>query len=385
MSLFANGAINRVHLHSTIQSLAQNAGGVFVFVFLVKAGVPTPLVFCTLAGMVASRFLLRPFVLPLARRIGLRQVLMAGTVGEAAIFPMLPFIHGPGPLLVAFIGVGAVGSVLYWTSFHAYYATLGDAEHRGGQVAVREALSAIVAIIAPVIGGWALATTGPQIAFWAAGLVQAFAAAPLIGTPQVPVAEEAPGGFRAARLGAMLMATDGWFSAAFYYLWQIGLFLTLGERFVSYGGAMALAGVLGAAGTLGLGRLIDLGHGRRSVVLAYAGAALALVLRAAALGHPWLAVIANAAGAMAASLLMPALMARVYNLAKGSPCPLRFHIATEGGWDLGCGAGCLTAAALSWAGAPLSAPMLTGLAAAAIAAAMLTRSYGSIAAVPAEP
>jgi hypothetical protein len=34
-------------------------------------------------------------------------------------------------------------------------------------------------------------------------------------------------------------------------------------------------------------------------------------------------------------------------MAKRSPCPLRFHIATEGGWDLGCGMGCLLAAALS--------------------------------------
>jgi hypothetical protein len=375
MSLFSNDAVNRVHVHSAIQSLAQNGGGVFVFVFLLKAGVPAPLVFVILAAMVACRFALRPFVLPLAQRIGVRQVLIAGTVLEAAIFPILPFVHGPGPLLFAVIGVGAVGSVLYWTSFHAYYAALGDAEHRGGQVAVREAGSALVAIIAPAIAGWALVTAGPQAAFWGAGLVQILAAVPLIGAPNVAAAHEAPGGFRAARLGAVLMATDGFFSASYYYLWQIGLFLTLGESFGGYGGAMALAGVLGAAGTLGLGRLIDLGHGVRTVYIAYGIAAAVLALRAASLGHPALAVAANAGGAMAASLLMPVLMARVYNLSKSSPCPLRFSIATEGGWDLGCGTGCLLAAALTWAHASLAVPMLLGLVAAVAAVAILTRSY----------
>ena len=78
---------------------------------------------------------------------------------------------------------------------------------------------------------------------------------------------------------------------------------------------------------------------------------------------------------MAASLLMPALMARVYNLSKSSPCPLRFSIATEGGWDLGCGTGCLLAAALTWVRLPLSIPMLLGLASAVAAVVILTRSY----------
>ena len=131
MSFFGNDAINRVTLHSTIQALAQGAGGVFVFVFLLKAGVPTALVLCTLAAMTAGRFVLRPLVLIVARRFGLRATLIVGTVAEAAIFPILPFVHGPGPLLLALIAVSALGSVFYWTSLHAMFASLGDAEHRG--------------------------------------------------------------------------------------------------------------------------------------------------------------------------------------------------------------------------------------------------------------
>lgn len=379
MSFFGNGAINRVNLHSGIQALAQNAGGVFLLVFLLKAGVPTPLVLCTMSAMTAGRFVLRPGVLALARRVGLRATLILGTVLEAAIFPILPYVHGPGPLLIAVIVVGALGSVFYWTSYHAYFATLGDAEHRGHQLGAREALMAVVGTLAPALGGWGLATAGPKATFFWVAVVQALAAAPLLGAPEVAVADEAPGGFRAARLGAMLLATDGWFAACFYYVWQIALFISLGQRFGNYGGAMALAGLVGAMGSLGVGRLIDLGHGRRSVAMAYGAGAATVALKAAGFAIPWLAVAANALGAVAAAMMTPVLMARVYNLAKVSPCPLRFHMATEAGWDLGCGVGCLAAAGLAWAGLPFSAPILLALGGAAAACALLLRSYGRIA------
>lgn len=380
MSFFSNDAINRVNIHAGVQALANGAGGVFVLVFLLRAGVPTPLVFLTMSAMTLGRFVLRPMVLPIARRIGLRRTLVLGTVLEAAIFPILPQVHGPGLAWAAAIVVGAVGSVLYWTTYHAYFASLGDAEHRGAQIGAREALMQMVNIVAPAIGGWALASAGPQAAFWGVAVVQAAAALPLIGLPEVGVAHEAPGGFRAAALGAALLATDGWFAACSYYVWQIVLFVSLGEHFAAYGGAMAVAGVLSAAATLGIGRLIDLGHGVRSVLAAYGFAAAVIALKAAGYTTPWLAVAANALGAMSGSLLIPTLMTRVYNLAKVSPCPLRFHIATEAGWDTGCALGCAVAALLTWAGLPFGAPILLGLLGAAAACVMLLGSYGRLAA-----
>lgn len=160
MSYLGNDAINRVTLHSTVQALAQGAGGVFVFVYLLKAGVAIPLVLCALAGMSLGRFAMRPVMLSVARRHGLRATLMLGTVLEAAIFPLLPSVHGPGVMLLIVIGVSALGSVLYWTSLHAYFAALGDAEHRGRQVGVRAAAIAVTNIVAPWFGGWALTALG---------------------------------------------------------------------------------------------------------------------------------------------------------------------------------------------------------------------------------
>lgn len=378
MSFLGNNAINRVNLHTTIQALAQGAGGVFVFVYLLKAGVPTPLVLRTVAAMTFGRFVLRPTVLVVARRHGLRATLVLGTVMEAAIFPLLPFVHGPGPMLLVVIAVSAFGSVFYWTSLHAYTALLGDAEHRGAQIGVGAAAAAMTNIVAPWAGGWALAALGPAPTFGLVALVQVLAIIPLLGAPSPRIAETATGDWRAARLAVVLQASDGWFGAGFYYVWQIALFVTLGEHFASYGGAMALAGFAGAAASLVVGRFIDLGHARVWVFVAYGACAFDVVLKAASLHSPALAVLANALATVAALLLEPVMMARVYNMAKASPCPLRFHMATEGGWDVGCCAACLTAAALAAAHVSLAVAILLALAGGALGLRLLLHSYGAL-------
>jgi hypothetical protein len=75
----------------------------------------------------------------------------------------------------------------------------------------------------------------------------------------------------------------------------------------------------------------------------------------------------------------PTLMTAVYNQAKCSPCTLRFHVATEGGWDIGGASGCLAAALLSEAGAPLPVEILISLAGTAVSLILLRRYYKTLA------
>jgi hypothetical protein len=97
-------------------------------------------------------------------------------------------------------------------------------------------------------------------------------------------------------------------------------------------------------GGLLLGRLIDSGRGTRAVWYSVSLAALVITMRAGVLGNPTLAVAANALGSLVSCLYVPTLMTAVYNQAKRSPCVLRFHIAAEGGWDVGVTSGlCLAA------------------------------------------
>ena len=354
----------------------QGAGGIFFLVFLLRAGISVPLVLVTMAAVVTGRFILRPAILPLAKRFGIKPLLIAGTLVLAVQYPVLALVDGIGPALAVLIAIAAVGDVFYWPSYHAYFAALGDAEQRGQQVGAREALAAVVGIGAPLLGAWALVTVGPGPTFAAAGLVQALAVLPLIGVANVPVKQAAPGTFRAARLTVALMAIDGWFMAGFFFVWQIALFVTLGGNIPAYGGAMALAGLFGAAGSLLLGRTIDLGHGRRAVTIGYGITVLIIVLRAASLGSPWLAVTANALGALAMPLFVPGIGTAMYNMAKLSPCALRFNMASEGGWDVGCFFGCLAAAAAYHSGLSLSVGILQGVPACIVSVWLLRRYYG---------
>jgi hypothetical protein len=379
MAFFRNRAVNRLNLHYGMHAFAENAGGIFVLVFLLRAGVSIPGTLLALAGLLAGRFAIRPAVLPIAKRWGLRPVLIAGTLIIAVSYLMLTAVRGVDLSLAAYCAFASLGGVFYWTSYHAYFAAAGDAEHRGHQTGAREALAGVLGVLAPLAGAWSLAVAGPAWAFGGAGAIQALAALPLVGAPNVAVAEAAPRAFHAARPGLFLFLADGCFAAGFYYIWQIALFISLGESFPAYGGAMALAALAGAVCALFQGRRIDAGYGRQAVLIAYGAAAGAVMLRAGSFGSPLPAIAANAAGAVVGALLIPALMTPFYNLAKSSPCPLRFNIATEGAWDIGCGTACLLAAGIAAAGFPLGLAILLALPGAAAGMLLLSRYYNDTA------
>jgi hypothetical protein len=146
---------------------------------------------------------------------------------------------------------------------------------------------------------------------------------------------------------------------------------------MAYGGALAVAALVGAAAGLFLGKLIDAGRGVRAVWLSMALAMGLIVLRAGVQQHPVLAVTANALGALVSCLYVPTLMTAVYNQAKRSPCVMRFHIAAEGGWDIGVSTGLCVAAFLVWRGAAPASTVLVSLVGTAIVFVLLRRYYAA--------
>ena len=376
MSFLKIGAVNRVHIHYAIQAFAQAAGGIFILAYLLKAGVPVPVALLFSAGIVGLRFLLRPLTLPLAKRFGVKPLLIAGAVISGIDYPLLALVEGPGPMLWAVCAFSSIGYLLYWLCYHAYFAALGEADDRGGQIGVREAAVALVGIVAPLMGAWGLTTIGSTPTFWLVGIVQMLSVIPLIGLPNVPVKAEIEGPAGATRMALGLMVADGVFASAYHYVWLIALFVALSQSYVAFGAAWALAALVGAVSGMVLGRHIDMGHGRRATYIAYGAAVIVVAMRAGSLDLPWLAVAANAAGSFLVAIVSPVLMTPVYNMAKASPCVMRFHIATEGAWDIGCFLGCVCAAAMAWAGLSLGVPILLGLPAAAALILMLRRYYG---------
>lgn len=375
MAFFRNRTINLLNLHYAIHAIALSGGGAFYTTYLLKSGMSVSGVFVALALILLGRFVIRPLVIGFAVRFGLRAMVVAGTLMSAVQYPILSEVHGVGAVLAALIVVSAIADTVYWTSYHAYFAALGDDEHRGHQIGAREAIAAMVGIASPLLTGWMLVALGPRAAFGMISMTAALAAVPILWTPEVAVRPHVHAAFRAALPGTLLFIADGWTAAGFLLVWQITLFISLGENFVAYGGALALAALVGAIGSLTLGRHIDTGHGRQAVWYALGTLALIIMLRAGSAGHAAVAILANALGALGVCLYMPTLMTAVYTLAKRSPCTLRFHVATEGGWDLGGSGGLLLAALATRLGAPLSVSILLSLAGVAAMGVLLRRYY----------
>jgi MFS transporter, DHA1 family, inner membrane transport protein len=377
MAYFQNNAVNLLNLHYGIHSLALSGGGAFFAVFLLKSGVSAPAVLTSFAVILLGRFLIRPSVLVLAKRVGLKPLLIAGTIATGLQYPLLAEVHGIGFALFVLCAISSVGDTFYWTTYHAYFASLGDPKHRGHQIGAREAIAAVVGIIGPLATGWALTRLGPRIAFDVTAAILLLAALPILWTPGVPVAVSAPGALRAAIPGVLLFAADGWIAAGYLFVWQIALFLALSESFSAFGGAMALSAIVGAVSGLVLGRLIDAGHGARAASIAFVALTLTTVLRAVSYDSAAFAVIANACGALVGCLYVPALGTAIYNQARRSPCALRFHIASEGGWDLGGAGATLSAAGLLAAGMPIGVAILLSLLGAIASVLLLQRYYAT--------
>jgi MFS family permease len=256
MAYFRNSTVNLLNLHYGLHSFALSGSSAFFGVFLLKSGVPAPMVLLSIAAILLGRLLIRPSVLIFAKRFGVKPLLIAGTVATSLQYPLLAEVDGIGVSLFVLCAISSIGDTLYWTNYHAYFAALGDAEHRGHQVGAREAAAAVAGVIGPLATGWALTTLGPRVAFGSAAAVMLLAALPIVWTPNIAVPQETSGTLKAAMPGMLLFASDAFFAGGYVFVWQIALFLSLGESFSAFGGAMALAAFAGAVGGLLLGRLI---------------------------------------------------------------------------------------------------------------------------------
>src|SRR6267142_5148416 len=109
MAYLKNSAVNLLNLHCGLYLLAIQGAGAFFVVFLLKAGVPTPAVFIAIALVVSLRFFIRPLVLVLAPRFGLKALVAFGTILCGLQFPVLAEVHGVDVMLLLFCFVAAAG------------------------------------------------------------------------------------------------------------------------------------------------------------------------------------------------------------------------------------------------------------------------------------
>jgi MFS transporter, DHA1 family, inner membrane transport protein len=375
MAYFQNRSINLMYLHTALQGIAFHGGESFAFIYLLKAGIPLPGVLLAIGFMYGCRIILRQAVVPFVKRAGLRNGLIFGICLEAATYLIVSHVTGVDAFLVIYLLLFSLSSSFYWTTLHAYIAMSGDTEHRGKQVSATEFINTIVGILAPIMSGLLLSNFPPIVAFSVIAMVMLASAMPFLFASNTQIAREAVVPQAARRQARSIMFTDGLRAALFHYTFTLVLFVTLGQSFAAFGGAMALSGLLGGLFGLFIGRSIDLGHGKKARTLAYGAMGLAGLVRAIGYPLPWTAITANSLAVIAWPMYATVMNGRLYDLAKQSPCTLRYHVVAEGGWDLGTAIGCTVAASLLWSGLSPFWPLSLSLVATVAGYLVLSRSF----------
>ncbi len=251
--------MRRVYIHVGLQSFVESSGGLFIAGFLVSQGFSNGMALAAFAGTLLARFALRGLVLSLAWRAGLRTVVLAGVLVRVVSFLLLPLVPGVGPvpaagMLALFILVTGLGSVLYWTGWHSFVSALADSDRGGRQVSIQQATTAVVGIVAPLVGGVLVDRAGPMIGFGTIALVQLAAVLPLIGAPNPHVAREAMLDRQLTAFARRLYLSEGFHAGCATVIWNLALFVTLGQHFDAFGGALAPIVVVESDGSY---RLLD--------------------------------------------------------------------------------------------------------------------------------
>jgi MFS transporter, DHA1 family, inner membrane transport protein len=371
MSVFGNSNFNKLLMHSALHFVAETAAGAFVFAYLLKTGLPMHAVFLSMSAITLLRFLLRQLVLSSVLKFGLLTTLIIGQVANAANYVMLPQVAGVDGWLLSWIFFNAFGSSFYWTCYHAYVALLGDSEKRGAQMSMKEAINTIAGIIGPAMAAGLLTYTTPTIAFTFFAGILALSLLPLYRAQDITVQRDIVLDPHKASVGRDFFFTDGMIAST-YMMTLSGVFITFGSSYLYFGGALTLAGLAGAAASIFIGRMMDNRFAKPTLLWVYVATGLFLAFNSLAYAQVSTAIIASVIGAILGPIWYPVMMTPLYNLSKSSECPLRFHIKSEGGWDIGCGTGCAIAAAAVYAGLSLTWPMLIGVAACAMGYRILT-------------
>ena len=361
MGFFKNRSFNYIYAHGALQSFAMYGGEAFAFVYLLKAGISAPIVLLSIGCLFGSRLIFRNAVLPVAKRFGLRNALVFGIVLEASTYPILSQVNSVDWKLVAYLTLWAISSSFYWTTYHSYVALIGDIEHRGTQSSGVEFVGMLTSIVAPIITGTLLTYFSPIIAFSVVGIAMACSAIPLLFTPNLKIKQDVFVPRETRKLAVMILFADGLRAGSFHFTWLIALFITLGSSYAGFGGALSLSGIAGALIGLFTGKMVDLGNGKRALQFAFLALAIAILARAFGYSIVWSAVLANAVALMVWPIYATSTNAQIYNLARQSPCPLRYHVVAEGGWDLGTAVSCLISAVLIYFGYSYFWPLLVAL------------------------
>jgi MFS family permease len=351
-SFLSNHPINLLNVHYVLQTFANNMVDLFIGVFLYQAGIHVYLIFIALAASLVVRMVLRPIALKLCHFLGLKPVLILGTIFYAVQFLILGQIENLGFWFLLFFFIHALTDVLYWLPYHTTYALLGDNNHRGKQTGLRDGLTKISGSLAPFLSGILVLFFGYWSAFILASVVMLLSIIPILKLSHIDLKQTGkPNRKNRSNIikGFWLYVGDGfWYMQSF--VWSMVLFLIVLNP-AYFGGLIALTVLVKFFLNILVGDLFDNGKGKIVSRLGTFFIVLAVLGRSFFVDTIPEVIIFNIFFAIGLALYMPIFDSAFYNFSKSSKNPLRYHYFAEIGWDIGAiSASLLTALIvyLSW-------------------------------------
>src|SRR6185295_16468623 len=180
-----NRAENLLSAHFGLQNFAASIVNIFFGVYLYQIGIPLWEIFLIWGITFFTRCLLRPVVLPLYFRYGVRRMLIIGIICNAISFLALERVTEVGIWLGIFMLLVAITDIFYWTAFHLYFALLGENMRRGKQVAIRNCMEFLSSFLAPLVSAILIVNINFSAMFFVGAGIMFFSGIPLFFVPDV--------------------------------------------------------------------------------------------------------------------------------------------------------------------------------------------------------
>ncbi|MFA5076720.1 MAG: MFS transporter [Patescibacteria group bacterium] len=337
MGYFRNRNINFLNLHSGLVAFSDSIITVFGVIYFITLGFSLPYIFLAWSTTHLFRLMLRPVVLKLVNLIGIKKVLMIGTAAYGGLYLIAAQIVNNHWLFLIFFACFAISDILYWFPYHTYFAQLGEDHNRGKDVGSRESINKILRAISPIVTGFLAQYVGFWLVYLVGAVVTLVAIVPLFYTPDMGRVEEMS--FKQAREQVSFTGFRLWFSWAFLYylhefIWVIVLFFMV-NKFVNFGGLVALEVLFSLVVMLSLGALIDKGRGAKIISWALVSLIIVIIGRTFFVKSIGMIILFQFLMAIAAALYGPLILSIFYNECHRSKNSVWFTFFAEAGWDVG--------------------------------------------------
>lgn len=375
MTFFNNKTLNLLNAHYGLRAIGWEMASLFTLAYLYKQGLSLTQTFLVYAFFLFMRTVTRPFARYLCTKKGIHFTLCAGTCVFACRYLALILVDGLSWKLIVPMVISGAADSLYWVAYHTYFSVIGDEETRGASVGVREAMTTIISIIAPVCGG-ALLAVDKTLAFVFPAVLTFLSLIPLSKTPQVPTPKALTRQEKRAveKTGFWIFIGDGLFWQA-ERVWPIIVFMMLGDNYNNFGLLLGLAAVFRAIGNMFFGRMIDKGKGLCVCCVGYGIHMITAATRGIFARTIPVVIACDFMSAIGMCFSLTGIMTAVYNTIKHSKHPMDCTFYTELGWDVGAISAMLCAASLAACGINIRWIMAASVAGSVLSLSLLYGYY----------